>query len=449
MPIKWEDVRYRGDAADVKEMFDTYRVGDYLQTFEENSRQQDLGLREHLLKDGIRLTNSLSPRIYLMFRDVCRHLELEAEAEIFCLPSSEINAFAALDVRSQGTYYLVGVTARALEDLEDAELRSILGHELAHFLFGNNRLNALISTDQNNPAATVLPPLGESLFLRWRKKAEISSDRAGLLASRDFESSARALIKATFGLSPKNLNLDIAALLKQVDEIKGRPELIEGVFASHPLLPIRLKALELFSGSAKAARNGFPVAERPLTDDQLENEVDALIQLTRRYPDKPLHQEIMHVVALAGALLLSADGDVSDDEVKILVQILHHYFTDEPEQEITTDRGEIQERLPKSAAVVKAEGNDQEKMFVLSRLADIALADGALVESEGTVILQVAEMLGVPGKTAYSVIVAAAQAVGFRADVKLNRIAERLRRSLVLGFGGGTQPVPGARWPRG
>jgi Zn-dependent protease with chaperone function/uncharacterized tellurite resistance protein B-like protein len=447
MPINWEDVRYRGDAADVKELFETYRVGDYLQAFEENSRQQDLGLRERLLKDGIRLTESLSPRIYRMFGDVCRHLELNAQGEIFCLPSAEINAFAALDVRSERTFYLVGVTARALEDLEDAELKSILGHELAHFLYRNNRLNALISTDQNNPAATVLPPLGESLFLRWRKKAEISSDRAGLLASRDFESSARALIKATFGLGPKNLNLDIGSLLEQVNEIEGRPELIESVFASHPVLPIRLKALELFSCSAKAARNGFPVSGTPLEDDRLEDGVDHLVQLTRRYPDKPLHREVMHAVSLAGALLLGADGDVSDDEVKILVQILHHYFTDEPEKEITTDRGEIEERLPKAAAVIKAEGNDDEKSFVLSRLADIALADGALVEAEGTVILHVAELLGVPGKTAYAIMVGAAQAVGFRTDVKLNRIAERLRKSLMLGFGRGIASPETRRWP--
>lgn len=434
MPINWPDIRYRGDAADVQEMFDTYRVGDYLETFEENARQRDRGMREQLLRDGIRLTEKLSPRIYKIFHEVCERLELAAEAEVFCLPSQEINAFAALDMRQAGTFYLVGVTAKALEQLEDDELKSILGHELGHFLHGNNRLNALISVDQHNPSATVLPALGESLFLRWRKKAEISSDRAGLLASRDFEASARSLMKATFGLSEKNLNLDIAALLGQVDEIKGRPELMEETFASHPLLPIRLKALEMFSCSAKAARNGFPAGDRPLSDDELENGVDELIRLTRRYPHKPLHEEIMQAVALAGAMLLGADGDVSDDEVKILVQILHHWFTDEPEKEIVTDRMEIERRLPELAAKIRSEGDEQDKRFVLSRLAEVALADGAIMDAEGTVILHVAEMLDVPAKVAYGTIVGAAQAIGFRADVKLNRIAEKLRRSLQTGF---------------
>lgn len=434
MAINWQDVRYRGDAHDVEELSGTYRVNDYLDTFEENRRQIDQGIRERLIKEGIRLNERLSPRIYRVFSDLCQALELSAQAEVFCLPSSEINAFALLDVRQSGTYSIIGVTAAALERLEDAELQSILGHELGHILFGNNRLDALVSTDKNNPSLTVLPALGESLFLRWRKKAEISADRVGLLAGRDFRASAVSLLKATFGLSEKNLNLDIEALVGQVDEIKGRPELMEEAFASHPLLPIRLKALDLFSRSDKARRNGFPAAGALLADNELEDAVDALVRLTRRYPYKPVHQAIMRIVALAGAQLLGADGDVSDEEVKILVQILHHWFTDDPEDEIVTNRAEIERRLPEAVAVVNKDGDSDDKRFVLSRLADIALADGALMDAESLVILNIAQQLDVPGKLAYQTMVGAAQSVGFRTDVKLNRMAEGIRRSMVKGF---------------
>jgi len=434
MAINWQDVRYRGDALDVEELAGTYRVKDYLDTFEENRRQIDQGIRERLIKEGIRLNERLSPRIYRVFSEVCQALELAAQAEVFCLPSPEVNAFAILDIRQSGTSSIIGVTAAALERLEDLELRSILGHELGHILFGNNRLDALLSIDKNNPDLTVLPALGESLFLRWRKKAEISADRVGLLASRDFRSTAVSLLKATFGLSEKNLNLDIEALVGQVDEIKGRPELMEEAFASHPLLPIRLKALELFSRSDKARRNGFPVDGPLLADNELEDAVDALVRLTRRYPYKPVHQAIMRVVALGGALLLSADRDVADEEVKLLVQILHRWFTDDPQDEIVTDRAEIERRLPESIAIVNKEGDLDDKRFVLSRLADIALADGALIDAESSVILHIAQLLEVPGKIAFQTMVGAAQSVGFRTDVKLNRMAEGIRRSLLKGL---------------
>jgi len=44
-----------------------------------------------------------------------------------------------------------------------------------------------------------------------------------VLASRDYRATATALLKATFGLSARNLNLDIEALVNQVDEIRAGP----------------------------------------------------------------------------------------------------------------------------------------------------------------------------------------------------------------------------------
>lgn len=435
MARDWNEVRYRGDLRDVQELFESYRVEDYLDAFDENRRQHDQGIREQFVKHGIRLTERLSPRIYRLFNEICTSLELESDADVFCLPDQAINAVAVIDVRESGTYSLIGVTAGAMEKLEDKELKFILGHEIGHFLFQHNRLNAILSLDPTNPSATVLPPLGESIFLRWRKKAEISCDRVGMIASGDLHASARALLKATFGLSEKNLNLDIEALLSQVDEIKGRPELMEEAFATHPLLPIRLKALELFAGSEKAKRQGLTTREGALlSDDQLAGEIDQLMLLTRRYPFKPLGQAIMRAIALAGAKLLGADGDVSDEEVKVLIQILHKYFTDEPEHEIVTEFAKINEQLPPLLTRINAEATMEQKLFLLQRLADIALADGALMDEEGSVILEVANAVGVPERQAYGVIVGMAQAVGFRTDIRLNQIAEELRRALQAGF---------------
>jgi hypothetical protein len=432
--VRWEDVRYRGDTLDVEELTRTYRLNDYLNTFEENRRQADRGIREKLIKHGIRLSERISPRIYRLFGEICTAFGVEAQAEVFCLPAAEVNAFATIDIREARAYSLIGVTSGALERLEDRELRFILGHELGHILFGNNRLDGLVSTSKDNPAITVLPAFGESLFLRWRKKAEVSSDRAGLLAAGDFRSSATALLKATFGLSEKNLNLDIEALVSQVDEIKGHPELMDEAFASHPLLPIRLKALELFSRSAKAARNGLRVEQPCLEDMELEDAVDEMIHLTRRYPYRPVDRAMMQVVALGGALLLGADSEINDDEVKILVQILHRFFTDEPEAEIVTDPAEAASRLPKAIAVLNEEGDATAKNFVLSRLTDIALADGALMDAESAIILDLAHQLGLPNRAAYSLVVGAAQAVGFRNDVKLNKMSAEIRRGLQAGF---------------
>lgn len=431
MSINWSDIRYRGDAVDVKELYDTYRIEDYLQTFEENRRRHDAGVRDHLLKHGIRLTERLSPRIYRLFQQVCKSLQIESNAEIFCLPDAEINAFALVDIQEKQTYSVIGVTAGALEKLEDSELVAILGHELGHFLFENNRLNALITQDANNSSLTVLPTFGESLFLRWRKKAEISADRVGLLANRDLHGAARGLLKATFGLSEHNLNLDIDALLEQIDELKGQPEMIGAAFASHPLLPIRLKALQLFSRSEKAHRNGYPAKGDLLGDDDLENGVAEMMRLTRRHPTREPDLAMMRLTALGGAYVLASDGDVNDEEIKLLIQIIHRYFTDEPEDVIETDPDKVLAGLKAAIAIVNEEAALEQKSFLLSRLAEVALADGALMDAEGSAILQIAEWLEVPAKLAYSIMVGAAQSVGFKADTKLNLMTAELRRKMI------------------
>jgi uncharacterized tellurite resistance protein B-like protein len=169
-----------------------------------------------------------------------------------------------------------------------------------------------------------------------------------------------------------------------------------------------------------------------------------------------VEQAMMEVVALGGALLLGADGEVNDDEVKILIQILHRFFTDEPEAVIVTDPAVASARLPEAMAVLNAEGDGAAKNFVLSRLTDIALADGALMDAESAVILDLAHQLGLPSKAAYSLVIGAAQAVGFRSDVKLNRLSEEVRRNLQVGFRRAAvlQPVeragaPGSGEPHG
>jgi uncharacterized tellurite resistance protein B-like protein len=143
----------------------------------------------------------------------------------------------------------------------------------------------------------------------------------------------------------------------------------------------------------------------------------------------------MKAVALGGVEVLSADGEISDYEIKVLVEILHRHFTDEPEREILTDRKQVRRELKKAVAQLNRLADAEDKTFILSRLADIALADGALMDEEGGVILRLAKDLGIPSKTAFSIMVGAAQSVGFKVDVKLTRVADDLRKSLRLGLG--------------
>lgn len=431
----WAAVQYRGDAADIQELYQEYNVGGYLSTQEAGIRQWGSSLRDRLLKDGVLLNHVISPRIYRIVAQVQGALGLEGEFEVFCGRSVEVNAFAHLDLVDAQPRHIIGITSAALENLEDDEIAFLLGHELGHFIFGHNRLLGLLNQDPQSNRITVLPYLGECLFLRWRKKSEVSADRLGLVAAKSFTAGARALVKAGFGLSDRNLDLNVDSLLRQVESIKDKPEIVEAAYRSHPLLPLRLKALHLF---AETAGQDPAAAASARVDD----EIDALFDWFRRYPRQRLPLAVMRLVAIAGMQIVGVEHDVDDEEIRTIIYLLHANFTDTPEAELVLDEAERKRRWDESLAVVREEGGDAAKAFIIARLADIALADGKLLDQEAGIVLETAEALGVPARAAYGIIVEAAQTVGFKVDYQMKEIMRRVRSQMMGSVAGPAQIVP-------
>lgn len=416
-------LQYSGDAADIQQLYGEYNVDGFLSAREAGEQEEGFSLRHRLAQDGVQLNELLSPRIYGILRRVQESVGVEGDFEVYCVRDNDVNAFAHLENAESGAHHVVGITSSALEILDDAEIASLIGHELGHFIFGHNRLLGLLNHDKGTEKITVLPYLGECLFLRWRKKSEISADRIGLLASGSFEASARALIKAGFGLSERNLNLDVDTLLQQIESLKERPEILEAAYRSHPLLPLRLKALRLFADATASDDAGAGL--------QADAEIDELFGWFRRYPRHPVHEAVMRVVALAGMKIVGIERDVDEEEIRTIIYVLHSFFTDTPEEELVLSPEERDARWKEALEIVRKRGDADDKGFIVSRLADIALADGKLLDEEAGVILETAEALGMPARQAYSTIIGAAQAIGFRVDYQMKDLTRRVRNQLM------------------
>ena len=70
---------------------------------------------------------------------------------------------------------------------------------------------------------------------------------------------------------------------------------------------------------------------------------------------------------------------------------------DEPDEvinEIMQDIKNIEKIIGSSVKEISAKGDDRHKTFVLSRLADIAIADGKLMKPESEIIFEIAKELG-------------------------------------------------------
>ena len=429
-------IRYRGDKEDVELLFRDYNLEGIISTSEERQKMEESNFRNQLLKDGaFLLSNQISPRIFNIITETKEKLDLEGEYEVFCINSNTINAFAYVQPAEDKNFFIVGITSAALEELEDLEIQFILGHELGHFLFEHNRMNYLINPNKNSQGVTMLPSMGESIFLRWRKKCEISADRVGLLACGSFENSARAMLKTAYGLSGKNLNLNVDSLLQQIDDLKETPEALEVNYRSHPLMPLRLKVMQMFAESAvfsQVVEGESDISDQELT--ALEDQADQWVNWIKRYPRRPIDLSAMKLVTAAGIKLIMTENDIMDEEIKVIIQILHKYFTDEPGDvinEIVQDTENIEKLINDSVKEIFEKGDDRHKAFILSRLADIAIADGKLLKPEAGIIFEIGKELGFQEKTAYSIVIEAMNSVGLAIDYKMNTLVRGIKEQLL------------------
>ena len=139
------------------------------------------------------------------------------------------------------------------------ELHFVIGHECGHIHNQHciyNSLRQLLSNVALTEIARTIPGMyllqallaqGVGLFLNsWFRCAEITADRAGLICIGNLDTSRHALAKLETGGGEvlKNVNLD--ALIRQLDTSQSTPvRLYEGSM-NHPIVGKRLEALRIF-----------------------------------------------------------------------------------------------------------------------------------------------------------------------------------------------------------
>jgi hypothetical protein len=160
----------------------------------------------------------------------------------------------------------VVVTTAAVEKLEDDELRTLLGHEIGHVCSGHAVYKTMMMILTRWATNVSWLPIG-AIALRaiiagmyeWWRKAELSADRAGLLAGQDPAASLRLLMKMAGGGDLSQI--DTAAFLEQAAEYQGGGDLRDSIhkigmtaWSSHPVPVARAAELRRWVDSGDYAR---------------------------------------------------------------------------------------------------------------------------------------------------------------------------------------------------
>jgi uncharacterized tellurite resistance protein B-like protein len=171
-----------------------------------------------------------------------------------------------------------------------------------------------VFTDKKPPH----PAFNNKLQL-WRNLSELSADRYGFIASPNLDTVVTCFFKIASGMDSSRISFSPDAYLKETEEtlayFQSQPY---SVLGSHPINPVRIKALQLFSQSQlfKELQNDEPLTE----DDELHKNIDDLTEILTSLYESELDINIAIFAAIAGMYVATSDGEVSPEE---LDQIIH------------------------------------------------------------------------------------------------------------------------------
>lgn len=196
--------------------------------------------RRELLGDAVRITNDLLPEVHDVYQSCLDVLGGNLSGDLFVKQSNDYNA----NVFAHGKKFDVLIHSALLKDFTVDELRFVFGHELGHVVFEHNRfpVHEILAKME-----TVNPELANLMF-RWSRAVEVSADRVGLLCCGQLEATVTALFQTSSGLSGIDVDRVLRSFRKQYDALQGHIKEFNNIHSwirTHPMVPIRFKALEL------------------------------------------------------------------------------------------------------------------------------------------------------------------------------------------------------------
>jgi Zn-dependent protease with chaperone function len=257
-------------------------------------RPQQVFLMGNNIKAGPRQYSTL----YGIFRECLRDLDIHPEPILYVNQNPVVNSYA---LGHEKPYIVVNTALMDL--LTETELRTVIAHELGHIKCDHSILIQMAIWAMG--AASLLGELTLGLgniissglilaFYEWRRKAELSADRAALLVMDDLNPIMTSMMKMAGGSAKYGHECSLNEFINQADQYRDLDQdnlnqiykfLIynggNGTFLSHPFPVERLHHLKDWANSSEYAqikRGNYQYADRDGAVDvpSSENEADAL-----------------------------------------------------------------------------------------------------------------------------------------------------------------------------
>jgi Zn-dependent protease with chaperone function len=218
--------------------------------------------------NGIQVGPRQYASIYQIFRGCVRDLDIFPEPALFVSQNPQVNSYSLGKDRP-----LIVLNTGLLDLVNEAELKTVLAHELGHIKCGHPVLNqmAIWAMGVASMVGELTFGLGNLVssgliyaFYEWRRKAELSADRAAFLVMDDLNLVMETMMKLA-GVSGKYAKeCSLQEFIRQSDDYQNLDQdglnqvykfLLynggQGVMLSHPFPVERLRYLQNWAKSAE------------------------------------------------------------------------------------------------------------------------------------------------------------------------------------------------------
>jgi Zn-dependent protease with chaperone function len=218
----------------------------------------DRAMRLNFLASSVRASPDQFPDLYQAMLDGCYILDLPRVPELFITQTPMVNAMAL----GMDKPFIV-LNSGIVELMDPEEIRFVIGHELGHVLSGHAVYNTMLYNLILLAQRLALVPfawIGLKAVIwgleEWHRKAEMSCDRAGLLATQDVDAARRSLMKLAGGRRLAELSSD--EFHRQAREYDAVPDVRESLLkllqlqgTTHPFAVVRFAELDRWAGEGE------------------------------------------------------------------------------------------------------------------------------------------------------------------------------------------------------
>lgn len=195
--------------------------------------------------NAVRVSPTQFPRVHRLYREAASVLDAPAEYPLFVTQNPFINA-GAWGMEKP----FITINSASLQILDDRELTFLIGHELGHVMSGHALYRTMMYillqlANAGFPIVGLAARAVLAALMEWYRKAELSCDRAGLLAVQDPDAAMTTMLKFAGGGKDDQTNLP--DFIRQADEYRQSGDLIDQVFKvlntldlTHPFPVIRV-----------------------------------------------------------------------------------------------------------------------------------------------------------------------------------------------------------------